>query len=545
MSAAPTQTTTTGGAPSAARGGPLAGESTLAGGEAEAARCWDGAWVSDRLGVSLESVGSLVGLRIEQLVGMAVRRNPRRAHLLVSTVLGKHVPTDPRIVYGSGRLLGELTHDLLDGRPRSERTAGRLLGMALDGDATAAAALLTRTDQQSSSRPAAGARYSSPPSGGGAAGGPVAVLGFAETATALGHAVADTLGAPYLHSTRRHVPGLSPLTGFEEEHSHASSHLLLPESESLLTDADTVVLVDDELSTGTTALNTIRALHAPRPRQRYVIASLVDLRSEQDHQRMRAVAAHLKTRIEVVALAAGRVHLPEDVLARGKALVDELTVPRAGHMREAAPEAERLGRVHRMPPLWPATAKDGARHGFTPQDGAAVEHAAAAVRDAICDHLGGSRQRLHVLAFEELMYAPLRIACHVAQTHVVTYSSTTRSPVLPVPMAAYAIRSSCTFPAHDQPSDGPGPRFAYNVPVDADAIVLVVDDHADTPQLHAPGGLVDHLTRAAPEVLVVTLPSYRPAGVAGHPHPGQPQQAGRVDRTPPSYAPVGQDGAVR
>ena len=30
---------------------------------------------------------------VEQLVGVALRRNPRRAHLLVSLVLGKHVGT--------------------------------------------------------------------------------------------------------------------------------------------------------------------------------------------------------------------------------------------------------------------------------------------------------------------------------------------------------------------------------------------------------------------------------------------------------------------
>lgn len=61
------------------------------------------------------------------------------------------------------------------------------------------------------------------------------VLGYAETATGLGHAVADGLGtAPYLHSTRRPVAGIAPAGGFEESHSHATSHLLLPEDPALL-----------------------------------------------------------------------------------------------------------------------------------------------------------------------------------------------------------------------------------------------------------------------------------------------------------------------
>lgn len=112
------------------------------------------------------------------------------------------------------------------------------------------------------------------------------VLGYAETATGLGHAVADGLGvAPYLHSTRRPVEGVVRAGGFEESHSHATSHLLLPEDPTLLGTGgegragEPLVLVDDEFSTGNTVLNTIRALHELYPRDRYVIVALVDMRS--------------------------------------------------------------------------------------------------------------------------------------------------------------------------------------------------------------------------------------------------------------------------
>lgn len=56
------------------------------------------AWVESRLGVRLVDGPRPVGAGLADLVGLAVRRNPRRAHLLVSAVLGKHVPTDPRLV---------------------------------------------------------------------------------------------------------------------------------------------------------------------------------------------------------------------------------------------------------------------------------------------------------------------------------------------------------------------------------------------------------------------------------------------------------------
>ncbi|WP_205706312.1 phosphoribosyltransferase domain-containing protein, partial [Kineococcus indalonis] len=63
-----------------------------------AATTWPGAWVREHLGVDVTGPPGADGLDVRDLLGLALRRNPRRAHLLVSTVLGKHVPTDPRLV---------------------------------------------------------------------------------------------------------------------------------------------------------------------------------------------------------------------------------------------------------------------------------------------------------------------------------------------------------------------------------------------------------------------------------------------------------------
>ena len=110
------------------------------------------------------------------------------------------------------------------------------------------------------------------------------------------------------------------------------------------------------------------------------------------------------------------------------------------------------------------------------------------------------------------MYTPMLIAeaLAAAVSAVVTFSTTTRSPVLVRREPGYAIHTGITFPAHDDPDDGPGPRFAYNLPP-CDAIVLVIDDACDTRQLHAPDGLVAQLLALASDVLLVTIPSYRPA----------------------------------
>jgi hypothetical protein len=419
---------------------------------------WTGTWVAERLGVEL--VGDE---RLTDLLGLALRRNPRRAHLLVSNVLGKHVPQSPSVVYGHGFALGRRVRELL-------------------GTEDARAAV---------------------------------VLGYAETATGLGHSVADGVGlAPYLHSTRRPVPGVDTAGGFEESHSHATSHLLLPEDPGLLAGPGPLVLVDDEFSTGNTVLNTIRDLHARHPRDHYVIVALVDMRSAADLGRLEEFATEIGARVDLVAAATGTVKLPEGVLEKGQALVARYEKAAAdGPGEPAAPTARRPGAV-RVELDWPKDLPDGGRHGFTPGHRIRLEAALPAMAARIADALPDGARRVLVLGFEELMYAPLRLATELEQavSAEVRYSTTTRSPVLALDDPGYAIRTRLVFPAHDDPDDGPGERYAYNVAeAGFDAVVAVVDSTGDTPDLHAPDGLLARLAEHTPSVLLAVVPSYVPA----------------------------------
>lgn len=331
---------------------------------------WSGSWVAERLGVELVGDGTPEGVReLRELLGLALRRNPKRAHLLVSNVLGKHVPQKPSVVYGTGFELGRRVRELL-------------------GDAEARRAV---------------------------------VLGYAETATGLGHAVADGLGtAPYLHSTRRPVEGVARAGGFEESHSHATSHLLLPEDPDLLAGdrgpagADApLVLVDDEFSTGNTVLNTVRALHERYPRSRYVIVALVDMRSPADRGRLTDFAAEIGARVDLVAHGSGTVTLPEGVLEKGQALVaahepepaDSAAHEAAGSPGPRAADAPGPRPCTRVDLRWPAGVPDGGRHGFTPAHRAILEPALPAMAARIAEALGDAR-RVLILGFEELMYAP-------------------------------------------------------------------------------------------------------------------------------------------
>ncbi|MFF4208044.1 phosphoribosyltransferase [Streptomyces sp. NPDC001796] len=411
---------------------------------------WSGTWVAERLGVEL--VGDE---RLTELLGLALRRNPKRAHLLVSNVLGKHVPQLPSVVHGHGVALGRRVRDLL-----GEEDAGHAV-----------------------------------------------VLGYAETATGLGHSVADGLGpVPYLHSTRRPVEGVARAGGFEESHSHATSHLLLPQDPALLAGDGPLVLVDDEFSTGNTVMNTIRDLHERYPRERYVVVALVDLRSPADLGRLEDFAQQIGARVDLVAAASGTVKLPEGVLEKGQELVARHETP--------VRHEEAHGTITRVDLGWPHGLPDGGRHGFTPEHRSRLERALPAMAARLARALPPGARRVLVLGFEELMYAPLRLARELEETvpAEVRYSTTTRSPVLAVDDPGYAIRTRIVFPAHDDPADGPGERYAYNVAgAGFDAVVAVVDSVADTPELHAPGGLLDRLAAHTPHVLLAVVPAHAPA----------------------------------
>jgi adenine/guanine phosphoribosyltransferase-like PRPP-binding protein len=404
-------------------------------------------WVPTHLGARLDDVG---GRPVESLVELALRRNARRAHLLVSPVLGKHVPADPELVYETAAALGRLVAESVDTR--------------------------------------------------------AAVMGFAETATALGHVVAETMRAPYLHSTRRLVTGCGASVTFEEEHSHARAHRLLPEDPELLSSAETVVVVDDEISTGRTAVNTISELHRRQHHRRYVIASIVDVRSPQEQHRLQSFAESIDTHVDVVSLATARLSLPTTFLdAAGQVATAHLS----GRTEFTGTEATTTR-------CWPAGVREGARHGFLPAYYDDVHTAANSCGRQVATLVEGDD--VLVLGCEELMYAPLLIARELARAlgpaRRVQFSSTTRSPIVTIDEPGYPVRSQLTFDAHDD-TDTSEPRFAYNVAPHSGRgaytdIVLVVDDVADTPQMHGPRGVLAALSTVCRRVHLVVVPTYRP-----------------------------------
>lgn len=103
------------------------------------------------------------------------------------------------------------------------------------------------------------------------------LIGFAETATAIGAAVAVELGADYMQTTREPVSGVEYLY-FSEEHSHATEQKLVKNDiDNVIEKTDRIIFIEDEVTTGKTILNIINILEKNYSNKiRFSVASLLN-----------------------------------------------------------------------------------------------------------------------------------------------------------------------------------------------------------------------------------------------------------------------------
>lgn len=112
------------------------------------------------------------------------------------------------------------------------------------------------------------------------------VIGFAETATAIGAVVAKNISDDcfYIQTTRENFSG--DFVEFLEEHSHAPEQKLYSENLSaMINQTSEIIFVDDELSTGKTLLNVIRQLKNKFPalnNKKICAASIINRLSKEN-----------------------------------------------------------------------------------------------------------------------------------------------------------------------------------------------------------------------------------------------------------------------
>lgn len=392
--------------------------------------------------------------QLEDLLGFAQRINPKRAFLFVSKVLGRHIPVAPHT----------MRHAFTD------------------------LANLVPSDLPE----------------------PILVIGMAETAVGLSAGVHQALQTRYpnallLNSTRhaQHDDNDAKssnalLTTFSEDHSHASQHLIYQSADQVtqaqLLSSKTLIMVDDEASTGNTCVNVVTALRNAGLTQleQVHLTTLVDWSLDQENanqQTERAKPERMAARLTGIDFH--RHHLLSGAWQWTDALNPEpITMPSVDTTEAGSQPLGNTSNWGRFPTL---DSIEGFDHyllrfqkafvGFNGQESFDVTQLP---------------KRILVLGSNEFVWLPFLLAEWLEtqseqqaseNISTVNFSALTRSPIA----LGGAITTMLSF------SDNYGlgmTNFAYNVePNEWDLIVLCVETSADS---------VDDLWQGLDNVLVVS-----------------------------------------
>ena len=393
--------------------------------------------------------GNSKNYELEDLLGFAQRINPKRAFLFVSKVLGRHIPVAPNIMRGAFTDLASLVPDDL---PE-----------------------------------------------------PILVIGMAETAVGLSAGVHQALQTRYpnallLNSTRHAQHGSDNnhalLTTFSEDHSHASQHLIYQSADKAtqaqLLASKTLIMVDDEASTGNTCVNVVTALRNAGldQLQQVHLTTLVDWSLNQEGHQHQDTADSDDAMSDQIAKRLPNIKFQRHHLLSGAWTWTDapnpkpITMPSVDTTEAGSHMLGDTGNWGRFPTLDSTDGFDNYLLRFQTAFNVFNEQAKFEKEQL--------PQRILVLGSNEFVWLPFLLAEWLEtqnQNSTVNFSALTRSPIA----LGGAITTMLSF------SDNYGlgmTNFAYNVePSDWDLIVLCVETSANS---------VDEMWQSLNNVLVVS-----------------------------------------
>ncbi len=430
--------------------------------------------VLDDLKVEVEVLHNPYHFQLEQLFQMATRINKKRSFLFVSKVLGKHLPVDPKISLLIGSLLAlryvETVHGIKD--PRAEKIAEVIqtnTGVKDAWDSIKNTPTLLPT--------------------------PTTFIGFAETATALGHSVFSTFAnhAKYIHTTREQINELTSVIDFEEEHSHATKHRVYALDTDFLNDENEVVLIDDEITTGKTALNIIRTIKSKYPLKKvFSVVSILDWRTPEHRDKYRQLEKELDIKIHTVSLIDGVVSVTGEPILEEKDIEpisaphQEITYIPIQHFIDSTMlyrvTSTNVNGTKNQSPYLLTTG----RFGLSIEKEEEFAHRT----QLIAKHLEKYRKggKTLVIGTGEFMYVPMQIAAQMGSD--VYFQSTTRSPIYQTDKEFYIIQQKFEF---DSPENSGVMNHLYNIECNQYNEIFIFIERISS--LNALNSLINELSR--------------------------------------------------
>ena len=395
----------------------------------------------DNLDINITVANAYPGLSPESLFSVALRVNKKRQFLFVSKLIAKHLAVHPSVALGTGTLLASLLMESegLEGHPDTRSLVDMIETGTIDCGKSLKSLQFKKTMPEKT-----------------------VFIGMAETATGLGHSVFQHFEeASYIHTTREEIVGITPYFVFEEEHSHATSHKVYAPS-GMLEEAETIVLIDDEISTGNTLLNLVCALDDQFPGKNYASLSILDWRNDSQKKEMEKMASNRDIHLNILSLMAGQFEL-----VHSKA-------PEEPELMSLNSSGSRLPDVELPGKKLAVGSETGqqyvsytGRFGITSKEHDEISDWAESAAKLV----GHKSDKALVIGVGENMYLPLRFALALGGNPLV--QTTTRSPIFASQTAGYPIKEKASFVLPDAEEIS---QFVYNLnELDIDRIYLLAE----------------------------------------------------------------------
>lgn len=354
-------------------------------------------------------------INLDKLMSIGYRENnAKRNFLFISKCLGKHLIVNPEIVNLTGLLL---TYEIF-GKEYFPWKIDKLVSL-LEYP-------FPNMKEVTAYKEANSDLHSIPN---------VIVIGFAETATAIGIPIAKAIDAHYVNTTREPITSMKSCLDFEETHSHATSHQCFLHDTDYLKNAELVILVDDEITTGNTMLHLIENLenNLPNKKRKYIVTSILDWRSFEDRNKFEEFSRIHNIDVNCVSLISGTFTIDNhDVFEKQNCdLITETTevIPIESSFMHKYEDTEYGKEIYLY-----NSGRFGT-HGFERME-ADCKSAAEFIKDTLCNE-----KRLLVLGHGENIYIPSRIASYLNAD----FRTTSRSPIYISNENNYPIKSKHKF----------------------------------------------------------------------------------------------------
>lgn len=374
-------------------------------------------------------------LNLDDLVSIGYRdNNSKRNFLFISKVLGKHIEVKPNIC----RVTGFLLVSTILGTTKETSILINYIKNYKDNDINIneVMKLTYRTNEK------------------------LVVIGFAETATGIGMSVASAIeNSYYVTTTRENIEGIKSFLNFEEEHSHATTHKCFPEDIYKLREADRIILVDDEITTGKSMLNIIKELKRNTGVRKYEILTILDWRNIEYRELYKDFIRKNKVEIEVRALISGDIEVEDNNVycyKKENLLSEKMNV---NYLNILSRKGQYL--------------KFTGRFGVDFDDIKKTEEECIKAANKIQEIIGDNKKIL-VLGHGENIYIPSRIASYLEGD--VYFKSTTRSPIYCSDERSYLINERSIF-YHNGVK-----YYFYNksrIEENYDKVILITEDDLD------------------------------------------------------------------